>query len=86
AFPYERFGSFKGTVRAVSRVALDPRQLDAPFKVDEPVYRVSVTPEKQRVNGYGEVVKLQPGMTLSANIILERRSFLEWILEPLNSV
>ena len=86
AFPYERFGSFKGTVRAVSRVALDPRQLDAPFKVDEPVYRVSVTPDAQRVNGYGEAIKLQPGMTLSANIILERRTFLEWILEPLNAV
>lgn len=86
AFPYERFGSFKGRVRAVSRVALDPRQIDAPFKIDEPVYRVSVTPEDQLVTGYGQAIKLQPGMTLSANIILERRSFLEWILEPLNAV
>ena len=86
AFPYERFGSFKGTIRSVSRVALDPRQLDSPFKIDEPVYRVSVTPEAQRVNGYGDAIKLQPGMTLSANIILERRTFLEWVLEPLNAV
>lgn len=40
AFPYQRFGSFKGTVRSISRVALDPRQIDAPFKIEEPVYRV----------------------------------------------
>lgn len=86
AFPYQRFGSFKGTVRGVSRVALDPRQIDAPFKIDEPVYRINVTLEHQRVAGYGEQVRLQPGMTLSANIILERRSFLQWLLEPLNAV
>lgn len=86
AFPYQRFGTFKGTVRAVSRVALDPRQIDAPFKMDEPVYRINVTLEHQKVTGYGEQVHLQPGMTLSANIILERRSFVQWLLEPLNAV
>ena len=86
AFPYQRFGSFKGRIQAVSRVALDPRQIDAPFKLDEPVYRVSVVPAEQAVNGYGERVRLQPGMTLEANIVLERRSFLQWLLEPLNAV
>ena len=86
AFPYQRFGSFKGNVRSISRVALDPRQLDTPFKIDEPVYRVRVAPDRQQVGVYGEQVKLQPGMTLSANIILERQSFLQWVLEPLNAV
>lgn len=86
AFPHQRFGSFRGSVRVVSRVALDPRQIDAPFKSDEPVYRVTVTLERQTVSGYGEDVRLQPGMTLSANIILERRNFLQWVLEPLDAV
>lgn len=86
AFPYQRFGSFPGRVEAVSRVALDPRQIDAPFQMDEPVYRVSVIPAEQTVNAYGEKVRLQPGMTLAANIVLERRSFLQWLLEPLNAV
>ena len=86
AFPYERFGSYAGRIRIVSRVALDPRQIDAPFKLDEPVYRVTVVPERQGVTGYGETIRLQPGMTLAANIVLERRSFLEWVLEPLSAV
>lgn len=86
AFPYQRFGSFKGRIQAISRVALDPRQIDAPFHIEEPVYRVSVVPDQQTVSGYGERVKLQPGMTLSANIVLERRSFAAWLLEPLNAV
>ena len=29
---------------------------------------------------------LQPGMTLKANIVLERQSFLAWLLQPLNAV
>lgn len=86
AFPYERFGSYAGHIRAVSRVALDPRQIDVPFKVDEPVYRVTVVPDRQTVTGYGQRIQLQPGMTLAANIVLERRSFLSWLLEPLNAV
>ncbi len=86
AFPYQRFGSFKGVVQSVSRIALDPRQVNAPFKIDEPVYRVSVVPQQQQVGGYGELIRLQPGMTLAANIVLERRSFLHLILEPLSAV
>ncbi|MGR6331420.1 HlyD family secretion protein [Sphingomonas sp. XXL09] len=86
AFPYERFGSYAGRIRAVSRVALDPRQIDAPFKIEEPVYRVTVVPDHQTVIGYGENVRLQPGMTLAANVILERRSFVDWLLEPLNAI
>lgn len=86
AFPYERFGSYTGRIVTISRVALDPRQIDAPFKMDEPVYRLTVVPDQQSVTGYGEKIRLQPGMTLAANIILERRSFLDWLLEPLNAV
>lgn len=86
AFPYQRFGSFAGHVQAISKVAFDPRQVDAPFHLDEPVYRVSVVPDRQSIGGYGELVRLQPGMTLTANIVLERRSFLGWLLEPIRAV
>ena len=86
ALPYERYGSFRGRVQTISRVALDPREIAAPLRAEEPVYRVSVVPEHQVVSAYGEHVRLQPGMTLAANIVLERRSFLDWLLEPLRAV
>jgi membrane fusion protein len=86
AFPYQRFGSFGGRVVSVSRVAIDPRQLAAPLAVEEPVYRIEVLPDAQTVAAFGEAQVLQPGMTLSANLILDRRSFLDWILTPLNAV
>jgi membrane fusion protein len=86
AFPYQRFGSFTGEIGAVSRVVISPGELDAPFKMDEPVYRVSVAPSAQSVTAFGDAVPLQPGMTLAANIILDRRSFWNWLMLPFNAV
>jgi membrane fusion protein len=86
AFPYQRFGSFSGRITAVSRIVIDPRELSAPLKIEEPVYRIEVTPDAQTVEAYGDSLPLQPGMSLTANLILERQSFLDWLLKPLNAV
>jgi len=86
AFPYQRFGSFSGTVTNITRVVLDPRELSVPLKIEEAVYRIEVTPDAQTVQAFGDRLPLQPGMTLTANLILDRRSFLDWLLQPLNAV
>jgi membrane fusion protein len=86
AFPYQRFGSFSGKVTRVSRTVLDPREIAAPLKIDEPVYRIEVALDRQQVEAFGQSLALQPGMTLSANLILDRRSFADWLLQPLNAV
>lgn len=86
AFPYQRFGSFQGTVVSVSRTAVDPRETEIPFPFEEPVYRVKVALNEQSVDAFGERTPLQAGMTLQANIVLERQSFLGWLLQPLNAV
>lgn len=86
AFPYQRFGSFQGKVNSISRIAVDPRDTEIPFPFEEPVYRVKVNLEEQSVQAFGERIPLQPGMTLQANVVLERQSFLDWILQPLNAV
>jgi len=86
AFPYQRFGSFGGRVDTISRVAVAGTETNAPFKIDEPVYRITAVPERQQVLAYGKPVALQPGMTLVANIVLERQTFLDWFLSPLRAV
>lgn len=86
AFPYQRFGSFKGVITSVSRVILEPEDAHLPFKIDEPVYRIEATPDAQTVAAFGGRLPLQPGMTLTANLVLDRRSFGEWLLQPLNAV
>lgn len=86
AFPYTRFGSFGGKVEWVSRIAIDPRESEVPIKLEEPVYRITVKLDRQLLLAYGRDVRMQPGMTLQANIVLERQSFLAWLLQPLNAV
>ncbi len=46
AFPYQRFGLYNGTIDKVSEVILSPDELHVPVKLEEPVYRVTVIPEK----------------------------------------
>jgi membrane fusion protein len=86
AFPYQRHGSFSGRVTKISRTVIDPREIAAPLEIKEPVYRIEVAPAVQGVTAYDKVLPLQPGMTLTANLILDRRSFTEWLLAPLYAV
>lgn len=86
AFPYQRFGSFGGHITGVSRTVITPSEVDAPLQIKDPVYRVTVTLDHQRVHAFGADIPLQPGMTLAANIVLERRTFLGWLLDPLRAV
>lgn len=86
AYPYQRFGSFGGRVVAVDHSILAPGEVDAPIGVKDPVYRVTVALDRQSIRAFGQNIGLQPGLMLNANIILERRSFLDWMLEPLRAV
>lgn len=86
AFPYQRFGSFTGKIASVSRVIIAPNELDAPLRIDEPVYKVKVKFERQAVEAFGQQYPLQAGMTLTANVILERLSFWDWLMAPLRAV
>ena len=86
AFPYQRFGLYKGRIDKVTEVILSPDELQVPVKLEEPVYRVSVTPEKQEISAYGRKIDLQAGMLLEASIILEGRSLGEWLLAPIYSL
>lgn len=86
AFPYQRFGSYSAKVSTVAQSILAPEEVHAPFGVGEPVYRVVATLASDSVDTRSSSIRLQSGMTLKANIILERRSFIDWMLTPLRAV
>ena len=85
AFPYQRFGLHFGEVGQVSRSALSPQEVAALVGRQSavPLYRVMVRLRGQTVQAYGRPVALLPGMALHANILLDRRRLIEWVLEPL---
>ncbi|MBT7951548.1 MAG: HlyD family efflux transporter periplasmic adaptor subunit [Gammaproteobacteria bacterium] len=86
AFPYQYFGSHKAIITNITETILSQGELLTPFKLTEPVYRVTADIEKKTIESRDMVLSLQSGMTLKANIVLERRSFIEWLLDPLRAV
>ena len=98
AYPYQRFGHYEGVVATVSRAALSPGELPAQLAgltsltglaagaAGEPIYRITVSLASQSVTAYGAQVALQPGMTLEADVALERRRLFQWVLDPLYAV
>ena len=85
AFPYQRFGLHFGEVGQVSRSALSPQEVAALVgrQSTAPLYRVMVRLRGQTVRAYGKPVALRPGMALHADILLDRRRLIQWVLEPL---
>ena len=92
AFPYQKFGHQPGRVVQVSRSPLQAAEmasLSLPTggaTATEPLYRITVTLEAQTVTAYGQAQPLAPGMQLDADVQLDRRRLIEWILEPVLGV
>ena len=83
AFPYQRFGSFKGAVIEISKTLIGANELDMPVTLSEPVYRVTVELQAQHIGTGSDKVQLQAGMQLEADVPLERRRLIQWLFEPL---
>jgi len=83
AYPYQTFGAAGATVKAVSQTVLRPEDVDAAVHLEEPSYRLTATLDRQDVNAFGNMHRLHPGMALTADIVLEKRSIAAWLFEPL---
>lgn len=85
AYPYQKFGIYRGHIASVSSNALSPTDLSVLLgqSSQEPYYRVMVDMDSSEVEVYGERKQLRPGMALDADIMLDRRKIYEWVFEPL---
>jgi membrane fusion protein len=79
AFPFQKFGVQRARISEIADSALMLQ--GAP-----PRFRALATLERQDVLAFGTPHALRPGMTLSADIVVDKRSLLEWLLEPLFSI
>jgi membrane fusion protein len=87
AFPYQRFGTLKGTVKSVSGTVIGPSDVSIPgLPVHEPVFRVRVTLPSAEMVAYGQSLPLQPGMLLKAEVVLDRQNLIRWLFDPLYAV
>ena len=86
AFPFQRFGQYRGTVERVSRTVWAPGEKVGPVTVWEPVYRVDVRLDSQQVIAGDQKVALRPGISVNADILQEKRKVWEWVFEPVLSL
>lgn len=86
AFPYQKFGVMQAELYETSQHILLPDEVQLPIKLQEPMYKVKVSLPKQTITAYGEQMPLQAGMLLEADVLLDKRSIAEWLLEPLYSL
>jgi len=87
AFPFQKFGVYKGQVTHVGQTVLLPvEQTHLPVQLSGPAYLVTVSLQSPTVRAYQQEFSLKPGMLLEADITLGKRSLLEWLLEPIFSL
>ncbi len=86
-FPYKKFGSAKARIISVSRAPLTPSEVaSSGFSVGEPVFRVRAALDKSYIMAYGARTSLQAGTALTAMIVVDRRTLVEWLFDPLFAV
>lgn len=90
AYPYQKFGTHRGTVTGVSQASLLAREVDGlhPPESDdkEPLFRIKVRLDAQEVTAYGIAQHLKSGMRVDADVHLDTRRLIEWVAEPLFSI
>lgn len=96
AFPYQKFGLYKGVVSEITYTPItsetmgkeDSQRLKTEYSAanataDQTLYRVRVKPDQQYINGYNQQKYfLQPGMRVEADIAIDYRRLYQWMLNP----
>ncbi|MGL1955858.1 MAG: HlyD family efflux transporter periplasmic adaptor subunit [Colwellia sp.] len=86
AFPYQRFGFMTSEIIRIDRTLITPNEVQLPISLQEPVYRLRAKLNQQQMRAFGKAFNLKSGMLFEADIMLEQRSLIEWLLEPIYSL
>ncbi|MDQ0559890.1 HlyD family secretion protein [Rhizobium mesoamericanum] len=83
AYPFQKYGTASGTVRTVSRDAFTPSQQEAATQTPAPYFKARIPLVDPKLKGSDEPVRLLPGMTVSAEIMVGRRTVISYFLYPI---
>ena len=74
-----------GPIERVSSAVLQPEEGPAAAGMDEPAYKARVRLDRQQVDAFGRRFDLRPGMAFTAEVIQERRTLAQLLMEPLRA-
>ena len=83
AFPYERHGAQHGQVLSISETTLEERQRPTATSPSAAMFQIDVGfPDGFRLSP-AQRQSLRPGMTVSADLVRDYGTLVDWLLEPL---
>lgn len=84
AYPFQKFGTAEGQIRTISRDAFAPSQQEAAADRSAlPYFRGRVAILRNDLKAGGEPVRLMPGMAVSAELKVGRRTVMSYFLYPI---
>ncbi|THK39030.1 HlyD family type I secretion periplasmic adaptor subunit [Ensifer sp. MPMI2T] len=84
AYPFQKYGTASGSLRTISRDAFTPNQQDASAgQAGAPFFKARVSLGDSELRAPPGTVRLLPGMTVSAEIKVGRRTVISYFLYPL---
>lgn len=86
AFPYQRFGFIKSEITRIDQALIAPNEIQLPISLQEPVYRLRAKLNQQQMKAFGKAFDLKSGMLFEADIMLEKRTLMQCLLEPIHSL
>jgi len=86
AFPYQRFGFINSEIIRIDQTLISPNEVQLPIALQEPVYRLRAKLNQQQMQAFGKAFDLKSGMLFEADIMLEQRTLIDWLLEPIYSL
>ncbi|HCL81297.1 MAG TPA: HlyD family type I secretion periplasmic adaptor subunit, partial [Nitrospiraceae bacterium] len=75
-FPFQKYGTVKGKVTAISPDAFEDEKLG-------PVYKIKVTIEKLKIYADDRYIPVAPGMSVSVEVKTNKRRIIEFFLSPI---
>lgn len=82
AFPFQDYGTVNGTVIEVGADAQAASKDVQGENNAASFYKVLIAPERTSIVAKGRTITLKPGLALTAEIVTERKTILDIILEP----
>jgi len=89
AFPYQKFGLYEGVLGELANIDVPIHEIQtrlphlATQYQGKTFFKASIRLDSQAVQGYGKAIPLRAGLTLEADVLLERKRLIEWIFDPL---
>ncbi|QLB15999.1 secretion permease [Mannheimia granulomatis] len=89
AFPFEKFGQFKGKIKTISTLPASLQELsfykNLPPNLEQgiPLYKIIVEIADQHVQYNNKTLYFMSGMKAEATLFLENRKLYEWMLFPI---